>query len=189
MTKNYSEKACAVCQSDRIQIGGGYANVSAPRRALGVILIYLPVIFFPFAIFIASMTYLSLRILGASNLKSYWDFVPASDSHRYAFKDQIVMRPGSILRHLGWKTFWQFNCSFYCPMSVGLFEYLTYLVKAVENWWCPFFHERKSDYNCSPIDKSYWHAKPGEEQKLESSDRDCPIWNQDSDLVKIKAKP
>lgn len=136
---------------------------------------------------IAFLAWLSLKVLGAKNLKSYRDFVPAQSSHRYKFNDQIVMDPPRGLPHLGWKIFWQFNCNWYCPLSVALYEYLTYLVKAVENWWCPFFHERKDEYAVSALDKSYWHAKDWEVNKLHPEDRGNPIWNEDSELVQIKS--
>ncbi len=70
-------------------------------------------------------------------------------------------------------------------MSVGLFQYLSYLVKAVENWWCPFFHGRKEEYRDASLDRSYWHATPGAEAMLTVDDRDCAIWNDDFDLIQI----
>ena len=175
------QKACSVCPGDRIQIGVTYAEVSPFRRFWGVLFIYLPVIFFPFAIAIAVMSWFSLRILGAKDLKRYRDFIPDVGSHRYTFANQIVMDPRGPHLHLGWRIFWTFNCRFYCPLSVGLFDYLTYLVKAVENWWCPFHHSRKPEYDCAKLDASYWHVKPGEVDKLHQEDRDNPIWNRDSE--------
>lgn len=180
-------KACAICPADRIQLGKGYHNVGAFRRMVGVLLIYLPVILFPVVILVVLMSSLSLRTLGARNLKRYRDFLPARSSHRYSFKNQIVMEPTPLLPHLGWKTFWQFNCSWYCPYSVALFEYQTYLVKAVENWWCPFYHSRKPQYNNAPLDQSYWHAKEGEATKLHKDDHDCSCWN-DEAVVRIQGR-
>ncbi|MCB0335982.1 MAG: hypothetical protein KDD62_06735 [Bdellovibrionales bacterium] len=172
------QKACEVCPSERISIGVTYAEVSAFRRFIGVTFIYLPIIFFPFVIVIACMTHFSLWILGARNLKRYKDFIPPMSSHRYNMSNQIVMDPRGPHLHLGWKIFWIFNCNYYCPLSVGLYDYIAYLVKAVENWWCPFHHARKSDYACAAIDSSYWHVKPGEIDKLHEDDLVNPIWNQ-----------
>jgi hypothetical protein len=36
------------------------------------------------------------------------------------------------------RLYWILNCTWYCPVSVGLFEWHAYLVKLIENWWCPF---------------------------------------------------
>ncbi len=82
MSSACSDKACSIHPDDRIQIGGTYASVPPLRRFIGVCLIYAPIIFFPFAILIAVITRFSLTVLGARNLKSYWDFVPAMISHR-----------------------------------------------------------------------------------------------------------
>ncbi len=174
-----SPKACQICKQDRIQIGKTYSEISTLRRIIGVTFIYVPVIFVPFVILIACMTAFSLRILGAKNLKSFSDFVPAQNSHRYTFKNQIVMNPNGPQIHLGWKVFWYLNCNFYCPYTVALFEYLTYLIKAVENWWCPFEHSWKSEYASAALDKSYWHVMPGEASKLHPDDLKNPIWHED----------
>ena len=58
-------------------------------------------------------------------------------------------------------------------------EWLTYLVKLVENWWCPFAHENKDNYDDARIDYSYWHDTPNIDQ-LHPRDRENPIWNQDA---------
>jgi hypothetical protein len=76
------------------------------------------------------------------------------------------------------KLFWAFNCNVYCPLSVALYEWSAYLVKTVENFWCPFFHERKSDYAGSAIDQSFWHVLPENKAQLDPEDRDCAIWNE-----------
>ncbi len=172
-----ARKACEQCADERIEIGKGYASIGPIRRFFGVLFIYLPIVFFPVVIIIAAMTAFSMKLLGAKNIKGYMDFVPDQKSHRYKFADQVVMRPNGPQIHLGWKIFWQFNCNYYCPLSVALFEYQAYLVKAVENWWCPFFHEKKQDYADASIDQSYWHVKPGEKEKLHEEDLINPIWN------------
>ena len=67
----------------------------------------------------------------------------------------------------------------YCPFSVASLEWTTYLTKVVENWWCPFRHERKPHYAGSAIDYSFWHMSRDVE-KLAPEDRDNPIWNKDA---------
>jgi RNA polymerase sigma factor (sigma-70 family) len=63
----------------------------------------------------------------------------------------------------------------------GSFEWHAYLVKLVENWWCPFTHEKKESYNNAKIDKSFWHIYPEDAIKLEPEDRDNEIWNDSND--------
>ena len=75
---------------------------------------------------------------------------------------------------------WIFNCKVYCPLSVALLRYAVYLVKIVENWWCPFTHERKEEYADGAIDYSYWHIYPETKALLHPDDRDNPIWNRDA---------
>ena len=62
-------------------------------------------------------------------------------------------------------------------MSVALFRYITYLVKIVENWWCPFHHDQKHEYLEGAIDQSFWHIHQKEKQKLHPDDRENPLWN------------
>jgi hypothetical protein len=47
-----------------------------------------------------------------------------------------------------------FNCTF-CPVSVAVLERNAYLVKAVENFWCPFHHSKKPDYSGSSLDLTH----------------------------------
>ena len=79
------------------------------------------------------------------------------------------------------KIFWMFNCTWYCPSSVALFEWHAYLVKLVENWWCPFTHGTKETYENACIDKSFWHVSPNDIDKLEKEDRENTIWNDEKD--------
>jgi hypothetical protein len=58
-----------------------------------------------------------------------------------------------------------------------------YMVKIVENWWCPFTHEKKESYNNAMIDKSFWHLYPEDISKLEEEDRRNPIWNDSADKL------
>jgi hypothetical protein len=88
------------------------------------------------------------------------------------------MRPtfyGSLSQ---FKLFWILNCTWYCPYSVALFEWHTYLVKLVENWWCPFGHEKKVDYNDAKIDQSFWHIYPHDAAQMHEDDLNNPIWNE-----------
>jgi hypothetical protein len=48
----------------------------------------------------------------------------------------------------------------------------------VENWWCPFSHDRKQEYAAGAIDKSFWHVDPEEFIKLDPEDRRNAIWNE-----------
>ena len=61
---------------------------------------------------------------------------------------------------------------------MALLAYGLYLVKIVEQWWCPFGHDRKHSYADVPIDKSFWHAA-GDEDLMHPEDRDNPSWNRD----------
>lgn len=63
-------------------------------------------------------------------------------------------------------------------MSIALLRYNVYLVKIVENWWCPFTHERKEEYSDASIDYSFWHMDPVREKALDPKDKDNPIWNE-----------
>ena len=57
---------------------------------------------------------------------------------------------------------------------------MAYLVRIVENCWCPFAHEKKEEYQGSSIDYSYWHIDEKERSKLHENDRDNPIWNEEA---------
>jgi hypothetical protein len=155
------------------------------RICLGIPLIYLPIaLLMPWMILSAMLVYWHLRLLGAQKLKTFWDFLPDSHSHRYDYKSQIVFTshvPGFFWVRT--RIYWALNCTFYCPWSVALLEWLTYMTKLVENWWCPFHHSRKEQYSGSSIDQSVWHAFPEEVVKLHPEDRDNPIWNKDAPTV------
>ena len=60
---------------------------------------------------------------------------------------------------------------------MALFRYAAYLVMIVENWWCPFEHDKKQEYAAGAIDKSYWHLHDQEKERLHPDDRGNPIWN------------
>ncbi|MGZ8216309.1 hypothetical protein [Methylomagnum sp.] len=177
-----SPKACEQCSTHRVAIGKRFSSLPAWRRYAGSMLIFLPlVVSLPFVLIGAWVLYAHLRVMGAKNIKGYWEFVPAGSSYRYSkLSDQIVFKMDPTAPWSNVKAFWQFNCNFYCPLSVGLYEWSTYLVKAVENFWCPFFHERKATYAESAIDQSYWHMKPEGRDLLHPEDRDCTMWNEDA---------
>jgi hypothetical protein len=71
---------------------------------------------------------------------------------------------------------------------VALFEWHAYLVKLVENWWCPFGHEKKETYNNAKIDQSFWHIYPEELANLDKEDKDNPIWNEAASQPEKPAK-
>jgi hypothetical protein len=172
-------KACETCGagSDRVIIGDDYEEKSDFVKFAGVLLIYVPILTLPFVFLSAYITYLHLRMSGAKNIRPLKSFLPERGSHRYNLKNQITMNPGHPLSPTQSKLFWILNCTWYCPVSVGLFEWHAYLVKLVENWWCPFNHDRKNaHYREGAIEKSFWHIYP-EVDILDPADRDNPIWN------------
>ena len=169
---------------DRVKIGCNFAKQPLWKLVIGVPLIYVPIlVVIPFLVIGLVLVRLHLRLTGASNLKSYWDFVPSWITHRYTYKTQIVRTTSLWISPTKYKFFWIFNCKLYCPLSVALFEYANYLVKIVENWWCPFDHEKKSHYADGAIDQSFWHIFPDEMAQLHPQDSDNPIWNEPAEKV------
>jgi hypothetical protein len=168
---------------DRISIGKRFYSLPAWRRYVGSMLIFLPIVAsLPFVAVGAWILYAHLRVLGAKNLKGFRDFVPEWSSHRYAkLSDHITFSMDRTAPWSNLKAFWMFNCNIYCPVAVGLYEWSAYLVKAVENFWCPFHHNLKSTYSDVPLDQSYWHIRPEVRATLHPEDRDCPIWNEDAE--------
>lgn len=170
-------KACQNC--NRVVIAAEYAKISPVRVFFGLIFIYGPVVFLPFILLAAFLVYVHLRMMGAKDLKTLGAFLPDRDTHRYKYKTQIVSNRGP--KPAFWtrgRAYWIFNCTWYCPFSIGVLEWFTYLVKVVENWWCPFAHSRKPHYADAAIDFSYWH-NPVDAGKLHPADRVNPIWNHD----------
>lgn len=163
-----------------IKIGDNFDKQVVWKVFIGVPLIYMPLIFsIPFVIICVFLVKTHLRLMGAENIKSYWEFVPEWASHRYHYHNQITYVTGAKWHNLrAYRWYWIFNCNLYCPLSVALFRYVTYLVKIVENWWCPFEHDKKCEYAEAAIDKSYWHLHEQEKEKLHPDDRDNPTWNQ-----------
>ena len=180
-------KACETCE--RLEIFEGYERISKYRVWLGLPFIYSPIIFLPFILLSAWLVSLHLRMMGAKNLKRLRDFLPDPASHRYSYKSQIVSKRGTTGAYwIRTRLYWIFNCTMYCPFSVGALQWHTYLVKIVENWWCPFHHERKPFYGDAPIDHSYWHD-PANVGQLHPDDRDNPIWNEDAGEPPPARKP
>ena len=168
-------KTCESCQ--RVQIGLPSLKVSTLRAFVGTFFIYLPILFMPVIIMTALLVYIHLRMMGALDIKPLTDFLPDWKSHRYRYKSQIVYGAGPKIAF--WqrtRAFWFFNCTLYCPLSVGFLEWTAYLVKLVENWWCPFAHGTKHAYSDAPIDYSYWHIAETVKD-LHPDDRNNPIWN------------
>lgn len=174
-------KACETC-SDRVVIGSNHDKMSVQSRAVGMLLIYLPILTLPFVIISAYLTYFSLKCVGAQNLKTWADYIPHRASYRYSLENQITMKKSFKLSLGGSKLFWILNCTWYCPYSVALFEWHAYLVKVVENWWCPFGHDKKHNYKSGAIDQSFWHIYPDEKAKLNEEDKNNPIFTEDAKL-------
>lgn len=176
-------KSCEQCAtsesfSHRVEIGEDYKNKSIFYKTICVLLIYLPLFSLPFVVLSAVASYLHLKMAGARNIRSYRSFLPDPSSHRYNLKTQITMEPGFSLSPISSRLFWISNCIWYCPHSVALFEWHAYLVKLVENWWCPFHHDKKNThYKDGAINRSFWHLYPEDMVKLHPEDRDNPIWN------------
>ena len=174
-------KACESCPS-RVEIGKNHRSMSLLHRTIGMILVYLPIITLPFVFLSAYMTYYHLVFVGAKNVKTLSDFLPARASHRYNLKTQITMNRSSFFPEVSQsKLFWILNCTWYCPVSVALFEWHAYMVKLIENWWCPFGHDKKEGYSNAKIDQSFWHIDPVEAAKLDENDLHTPIWNDSKD--------
>ena len=89
-------------------------------------------------------------------------------------KDNKIVGMAGVLDSSRFRTFWLFNCTWYCPISVALLEWCSYLVKVVEVWWCPFHHSKKEDY--VPISQSFWHLNPKNKAKMHPEDRDNPMF-------------
>lgn len=163
---------------ERVQIGCNYAKQPFWKVILAVPLIYIPILTtVPFVVIGVLLMKTHLHYVGGMNIKSYWDFVPDWVSHRYRNSEQPILNiPPYFPAH--YRIFWVLNCKVYCPLSVALFRYALYLVKIVENWWCPFAHDQKQFYTEGAIDESFWHVDPEERVKLHPDDRENPIWNE-----------
>jgi hypothetical protein len=172
---------------DRVRIGCNYVKQPFWKVIFGVPLIYLPIITtVPFVVIGVVLVKTHLKYVGGMEIRSYWDFVPAWNSHRYRNDRQPTINI-RWFHPAHYKLFWIMNCKHYCPMSVALFKYAAYLVEIVENWWCPFAHGKKQDYTAGAIDKSFWHMFPRELAKLHPDDRNNPIWNEDSEKEAVSA--
>ena len=165
--------------TQRVQIGKNFVDQPLWKKLLGVPLIYLPIITtIPFVVLGVFLVTMHLRLVGGMNIRPYRDFIPSWVSHRYRWDNQITYSTDVSWYNLrSYRFFWIFNCKVYCPLSVGLFKYANYLVKIVENWWCPFDHDQKQSYVDGAIDQSYWHLTPADLEKLHPDDKINPIWN------------
>ncbi len=166
----------------RVIIGSNYQSQRLWKVFIGVPLIYVPLITtIPFVAIGALVVWAHLTLIGGKCVRSYWDFVPAWISHRYRYDNQIIYSTGARWYNLrARKFYWIFNCKLYCPMSVALFRYMAYLVKIVENWWCPFDHDQKHEYQEGAVDCSYWHLHQIERERLHPDDLNNPVWNEDA---------
>ncbi len=169
-----SPKACSDCHQ-RVAIGEKFKKRNIFLLILGIPLIYIPFFLGSWIAlyFIGITCYGHLKLMGASNsLKKLKDFMPDSQSHRYSYKTQITTGVWCSLKRS--KLFWLFNCTWYCPISVALLEWCSYLVKVVEVWWCPFHHSKKETY--VPISQSFWHLNKKNTDKMHPEDRNNPIF-------------
>ena len=123
-------KACDSC-SGRAEIGKNHTKVPVLQRTIGLLFVYLPILTLPFVFLSAYLTYYHLKLIGGENIKTLSDFLPARSSHRYTLKNQITMDGSFKLSLAQSKLYWILNCTWYCPVSVALFEWHAYLVKLV----------------------------------------------------------
>ena len=109
---------------DRVRIGENFGPQPLWKVFIGVPLIYLPLIVsVPFVVICVWLVKAHLHLMGAKNIRSYWDFVPHWVSHRYRYRDQSIYSTGAKwhnLRHYRW--YWIFNCTLECPLRVALFQ-------------------------------------------------------------------
>lgn len=169
----------------RVIIGEHFKKQPLWKIFIGVPLVYFPLVLsIPFVALCALLVKSHLRLMGAENIRPYSDFIPAWASHRYHYADQITYTTGATWHNLrAYRWYWLFNCNLYCPLSVALFRYVTYLVKIVENWWCPFEHDKKCEYADAAIDESYWHLHEREKARLHPEDRGNPVWNGNENTI------
>lgn len=167
---------------ERVRIGSNYIRQPLWKVLIAVPLIYIPLITtVPFMIIGVLLVRVHLKWVGGVNIRKYSEFVPCWASHRYRYSNQITYATDtSWLNFRAYRFFWVFNCKLYCPLTVGLFKYAVYLVEIVENWWCPFEHDKKASYSNGAIDKSYWHLYDEDLKKLHPDDQNNPIWNEQS---------
>lgn len=85
-------KACETCAS-RVEIGKHHNQMPVWQRAVGMVLVYLPILTLPFVILSAYTTYWHLRFVGAKNLKTWGDYLPSRASYRYTYENQVTMKP------------------------------------------------------------------------------------------------
>ena len=163
----------------RVEIGKNFDKQPSWKVKIGVPLIYIPILItVPFIVIGILFVKSHLRFVGAKGIKPFSDFIPNWASHRYKYNNQIIHGDKKNWTNLrSYRFYWIFNCKIYCPLSVAMFRYMAYLVKIVENWWCPFDHDKKEDYKSSSIDYSYWHIDENEKSKLHENDRENSIWN------------
>jgi hypothetical protein len=125
------------------------------------------------------MTVLHLKMAGATNMKTYRSFLPDSKSSSYGMGSPGAMLPNTWFSGLPNTNSWIAKYSGFLAQCTALFNWHAYLVKLVENWWCPFHHNRKDPhYRAGAINQSFWHLYPEDLIKLAPDDRDNPIWNE-----------
>ena len=167
---------------ERVEIGQNFVKQPAWKIKIGVPLIYIPLLTtVPFVAIAIVLVKGHLKLIGAKGVKPFSDFIPQWISHRYNYHNQITYGDEKNWTNMrSYRFYWIFNCKIYCPISVAMFRYVAYLVRIVENWWCPFEHDKKEAYKGSSIDYSFWHIDEKERLKLHEEDKENPIWNKEA---------
>jgi hypothetical protein len=134
-------KACEQCgapkfKGSRVNIDDAYKGRPFLYKLVCVLMIYLPLISLPFVLLSAWATYIHLKLLGGQNIRPFKSFLPDRKTHRYNLKSQVTMEPGFWFSPIRSKLFWIGNCTWYCPFSVGLFEWHAYLLNHGRSRWC-----------------------------------------------------
>ena len=94
----------------------------------------------------------------------------------------MLMGVNLVLIHLRWlgghdiKDRSEFMAEDNNRYMVSLFNWTGYIVEIIENWWCPFNHEKKDSYYRGALDSSFWHIFPKYVVELANRDRENPIF-------------
>ncbi len=177
--KNCNEKSTERDWGAGMQVIDTKKIISLPFHLGNLLASLLLTLCMPFVIFSAMMTVLHLKMAGASNMRVYRSFLPDYKPFPYELKNPVTMVPGAWFSRIPITTYWVAKYARFLVYSTALFNWHAYLVKLVENWWCPFHHNRKDPhYRIGAINQSFWHLYPEDFIKLAPDDRDNPIWNE-----------
>lgn len=177
--KNGNEKSIERDRDAAMDANDSQKRKSVAYRLGNVLLPLLLLLCLPFVIFSAMMTVLHLKMAGATNMRAYRSFLPDNKMFSFGYNSSVNLMPGVWFSCIPNTTFWVANYTNFLALSTALFNWHAYLVKLVENWWCPFHHNRKDPhYRIGAINQSFWHLYPEDLIKLAPDDRDNPIWNE-----------